>query len=96
MALAQAELRFVHGKDENALPAAERALELNAALPEAHCIKARYLEEEGRADEAEQQMRTALQARSRIRGRSTAKPRECCSGAAMRAKPFRSSARPRR
>jgi adenylate cyclase len=60
MALAQAELRFVFGKDENALPAADRALELNGALPEAHCIKARYLEEEGRADEAERQIRTAL------------------------------------
>jgi len=60
MALAQAELRFVHGKDENALPAADRALELNSDLPEAHCIKARYLEEEGKADEAEQQLRTAL------------------------------------
>src|SRR5690348_3507929 len=60
MALAQAELRFVHGKDENAAPAADRALELNAALPEAHCIKARYLEEEGNAEEAEKQIRTAL------------------------------------
>jgi adenylate cyclase len=60
MALAQAELRFVHGKDENALPAADRALELNASLPEAHCIKARYLEEDGRGDEAEKQIRTAL------------------------------------
>jgi adenylate cyclase len=60
MALAQAELRFVHGKDENALPAADRALELNSDLPEAHCIKARYLEEEGKADEAEKQLRTAL------------------------------------
>jgi adenylate cyclase len=60
MALAQAELRFVHGKDENALPAADGALELNAELPEGHCIKARYLEEEGRGDEAEQQLRTAL------------------------------------
>jgi adenylate cyclase len=60
MALAQAELRFVHGKDENALPAAERAIELNPALPEAHCIKARYLEEEGLGDDAERQMRMAL------------------------------------
>jgi adenylate cyclase len=60
MALAQAELRFVFGKDENALPAADRALELDSSLPEAHCIKARYLEEEGRADEAEEQIRTAL------------------------------------
>ncbi|HVU31169.1 MAG TPA: tetratricopeptide repeat protein, partial [Sphingomicrobium sp.] len=60
MALAQAELRFVHGKDENALPAADRALELDAALPEAQCIKARYLEEEGKAEEADQQIRAAL------------------------------------
>ena len=64
MALAQAELRFVHGKDENALPAADRALELNSALPEAHCIKARYLEEEGRADEAENQIRIGAPAQS--------------------------------
>ncbi len=60
MALAQLELRFVHGHDENALPAAERALAINPALPEAHCIKARYLEEEGRPAEAQQQIRTAL------------------------------------
>jgi adenylate cyclase len=60
MALAQAELNFTHGKERNALPAAERAIELNPALPEAHCIKARYLEEEGRAEEAERQMRTAI------------------------------------
>ena len=60
MALAQLELRFVHGHDENALPAAERALEINPGLPEAHAIKARYLEEEGRAVEAQQQIRTAL------------------------------------
>ena len=60
MALAQAELRFWHGKEENALPAAERALAINPDLPEAHCIKARYLEDEGRAEEAEQQIKTAL------------------------------------
>jgi adenylate cyclase len=60
MALAQVELRFVHGQDEDALSAAERALEINSAVPEAHCIKARYLEEEGKADEAEEQIRTAL------------------------------------
>jgi adenylate cyclase len=60
MALAQAELKFVHGREENARPAAERALELNPSLPEAHCIKARYLEEEGKAEEAEKQIRTAL------------------------------------
>ncbi|MFL6736988.1 MAG: TIR domain-containing protein [Sphingomonas sp.] len=61
MGLAQLELRFFHGLDENALPAAERALEINPNLPEAHCIKARYLEEDGRAEEAEKQARTALE-----------------------------------
>ena len=60
MAIAQLELRFVHGRDESALAAAERALEINPALPEAHCIKARYLEEEGKTEEAERQIRTAL------------------------------------
>ncbi len=60
MGLAQLELRFVHGREENALPAAERALEINPGLPEAHCIKARYLEEDGKSEEAERQIRTAL------------------------------------
>jgi adenylate cyclase len=52
MALAQAELRFRHGKDVDPLPAAERALELDPNLAEAHCVKARHLQEEGRDDEA--------------------------------------------
>ena len=61
IALAQAELRFWHGKEEeNALPAAERALKINPDMPEALCIKARYLEEDGKQEEAEQQIRTAL------------------------------------
>ncbi len=60
MALAQLELQFVHGRDENALRAAERALEINPDLPEAHAIKARFLEEEGKKEEAEKQIRTAL------------------------------------
>ncbi len=60
MALAQLELRFLHGRDEDAVPAAERALEINPALAEAHCVKARYLEEDGRAEEAERQVRTGL------------------------------------
>ena len=60
MGLAQLELRFYHGLDDNALPAAERALEINPNLPEAHCIKARYLEEQGHFGEAEKQARTAL------------------------------------
>ena len=60
MALAQLELKFLHGHDETALPAAERALEIDPNLPEAHCVKARYLEEEGRGEEAQEQVRTAL------------------------------------
>ena len=60
MGLAQLELRFVHGHQEDALSAAERALAINPALAEAHCIKARYLEEEGRIEDAEKQVRTAL------------------------------------
>ena len=60
MGLAQLELRFFHGLDANALPAAQRALEINSDLAEAQCIKARYLEEEGRTDEAEKHVRLAL------------------------------------
>ena len=60
MGLAQLELRFSHGHEEDALSAAERALEINPGLAEALCIKARYLEEEGRTEEAEKQIRTAL------------------------------------
>jgi adenylate cyclase len=60
MALAQAELRFWHARDEDPLPAAERALSLDPKLAEAHCVKARYLEDEGRAEEAEAQIKTAL------------------------------------
>ena len=60
MGFAQLELRFWHGRDENALPAAERALAINPKMPEALCIKARYLEEEGHGAEAEQEIRKAL------------------------------------
>jgi adenylate cyclase len=60
MGFAQLELRFWHGKDENALPAAERALAINPQMPEALCIKARYLEEEGLGEEAQQEIRRAL------------------------------------
>ena len=61
MALAQAELRFWHGLEENPLPAAERALALNPDLPEARCVKARYLEQEGKVEEANQEVAKALQ-----------------------------------
>jgi len=60
MALAQAELRFRHGKDVDPLPAAERALKLDPNLAEAHCVKARYLQEEGRDEEASELVETAL------------------------------------
>lgn len=61
MALAQAELRFWHGRDEDALSAAERAIEINPQLAEAYCVKGRYLEEAGRSDEAEAQVHKALE-----------------------------------
>lgn len=61
MALAQSELRFRHSKDVDPLPAAEKALELDPNLPEAYCVKARYLaDEEGKRDEAIKQIETAL------------------------------------
>ncbi|MGQ0558309.1 MAG: TIR domain-containing protein [Sphingosinicella sp.] len=60
MALAQSELRFWHGHDENALPAAERALEIDPDLPDALCVKARYALEEGRDEEATRQIEAAL------------------------------------
>ncbi|HSG35093.1 MAG TPA: TIR domain-containing protein [Sphingomonadaceae bacterium] len=62
MALAQSELRFRHDRvEEDALASAEKALALDPNLPEAHCIKARYLEtEEGRFDDAHAQVETAL------------------------------------
>ena len=50
MALAQAELRFWHAQDEDPVPAAERAIEINPELPEAHCVEARYWR---RRDQAE-------------------------------------------
>jgi adenylate cyclase len=60
MAIAQAELRFWHGKEANALPAAERALSIKPDLPEALCVKARYVEEQGRQDEANELIDAAL------------------------------------
>ena len=60
MAIAQAELRFWHGKEANALPAAERALSLKPDLPEALCVKARYLEEQGNQEEANTLIDAAL------------------------------------
>ena len=61
MALAQAELRFWHGEDVDALTAAERALSINPNLAEVRCVKARYLEEEGKPEEATREIEAALQ-----------------------------------
>ena len=60
MAFAQSELRFWHGKDVNALPAAEHALAIDPNIAEVRCIKARYLEEEGRQEEANSEIEAAL------------------------------------
>lgn len=60
MALAQTELRFWHEKPEDALSTAERALALDANVPEAHCVRARYLSELERFDEANEQIAIAL------------------------------------
>jgi adenylate cyclase len=95
MAFAQLELQFWHGRDENALPAAERALAINPNMPEALCIKARYLEEEGRGEEAQQEIRKAL-VLDWIRGRSTARPLACCSVTGTCARQSHISKRPRR
>jgi adenylate cyclase len=60
MALAQAELRFWHGRDDDPLPAADKALELNPKLAEPYCVKVRDLEHHGRHDEADRQLGEAL------------------------------------
>ena len=61
IALAQAEMRFRHDRPEAALESAERALEIDPELPEALCVKARYLaDEEGKPDEADRQIQVAL------------------------------------
>jgi len=60
MAFAQSELRFWHGRDAHALPAAEKALAIDPNLAEVRCVKARYLEEEGRQVEADREIQEAL------------------------------------
>ena len=60
MAIAQTHLRFRQGKAVDGLPAAERSLELNPDLAEAHAVKSWYLLEQDRADEANLEVATAL------------------------------------
>ena len=60
MALAQAEMRFWHGREEDGLPAAERALALDPDIPEAYCVKARYFQGEDKHAEANAMLEIAL------------------------------------
>ncbi|MBO9715138.1 TIR domain-containing protein [Sphingomonas sp.] len=61
MSLAQCELRYWHGiASVDALTAAERALSLDPEIAEAYCVRARYLQEEGKFDEANEALATAL------------------------------------
>jgi adenylate cyclase len=61
IALAQAEMRFHHGKPEDALASVERALALDVNLPEALCVKARYLaDEDAQPEEANRLIQSAL------------------------------------
>ncbi|HET9335591.1 MAG TPA: TIR domain-containing protein [Sphingomicrobium sp.] len=60
MALAQSQLRLWHARDEDALPAAERALAIDPNIAEARCVKAHMLEEQGRSEEAKSEIETAL------------------------------------
>ena len=61
IAMAEMLLRSTVGRGgDGGLAAAERALELNADLAEAHAVKARILSEERRHDEASREIETAL------------------------------------
>jgi len=60
IALAQVQLKQWHARNEDALPAAERALALNPNIAEAHCVKANLLEEQGHPDQAIDEIDMAL------------------------------------
>ena len=61
LALAQTELRFRHGAaEEDGVEAAEKALQADPNLAEAHAVKARYLAEQGHDAESEAAIRAAL------------------------------------
>ena len=60
LAHAQTSLRFLHGRPDDGLEAAERALALDAGLAEAHAVRARHLFRLGRNDEASAEIETAL------------------------------------
>jgi adenylate cyclase len=60
MALAQTQLRFWYGLDDDGMPAAERALALDPNIPEAYCVKARYLQMDGKIEEANAALEEAV------------------------------------
>ena len=61
IAMAEMALRsHFGGSGDGGVSAAERALELNVNLPEAHAVKARIFSEEKRHDEASREIETAL------------------------------------
>ena len=62
MALAEAELRFWHGKEDvdDPLPAAERALAINPGLATAHAVKVRHFEQHGALARADEELELAL------------------------------------
>jgi adenylate cyclase len=62
LAIVQCILHFVHSsKDCDGLDSADRALELDENLAEAHIVKARHLHEQGRTGEAIERIERALQ-----------------------------------
>jgi adenylate cyclase len=61
MAIGQMVLRFAHGRaGDDGLAAIERALALKPDFAEAHAVKSRILTRNGRADEAAEELETAL------------------------------------
>ncbi len=60
MALAETSLRFVHGRPEDGLASADRALSLDPSLAEAHAVRARHLFRQGRYAESSLAIETAL------------------------------------
>jgi adenylate cyclase len=62
LAIAQASLRYHHGRDtDDGLAAAEKALELDPTLAAAYSVRARHLAEQGEFERAEAEIQRGLQ-----------------------------------
>ncbi|MCL6728468.1 TIR domain-containing protein [Sphingomonas hankyongi] len=62
LAVAQASMRYHHGRDvDDGLAAAEKALELNPTLAAAYSVRARHIAEHGDFERAEAEIRHALE-----------------------------------